>query len=351
MRAASDSFLSYISPDRVFGLFLFSPQLKPLSQDFCTLSLLISDPMADVYYALNGGGSTGSPPDPAITEPPEAYNRDILKRQNAGTYDVCGYYSIPGQFWVVNYCYYSGVTTTTCATSSSHIGCDGYIKTRCFTSLTCTSTSSDELCCPSGCVTAISTDSDGDELTLYPFCTTKDMEVAMYRELEGVSASIETSSIESTSEPTTSDGDLTAKTGTTGESNTQETTSSTESSSSSEPDSSSNSSAPVGAIVGGVLGGLALLALIGFGLWFIRHKKRQSGTGSHAAATIDQPPVVPYYQQQPVTHAQGEANYQPLVSGISPEPKAYSPSSNTRYSALNELQTFHHDSTNPAGYR
>ncbi|KAF5249418.1 hypothetical protein FANTH_5299 [Fusarium anthophilum] len=307
--------------------------------------------MADVYYALNGGGSTGSPPDPAITEPPEGYNRDILKRQNAGTYDVCGYYSIPGQFWVVNYCYYSGVTTTTCATSSSHIGCDGYIKTRCFTSLTCTSTSSDELCCPSGCVTAISTDSDGDELTLYPFCTTKDMEVTMYKELEGVSASIETSSIESTSEPTTSDGDLTAKTGTTGESNTQETTSSAESSSSSEPDSSSNSSAPVGAIVGGVLGGLALLALIGFGLWFIRHKKRQSGTGSHVAATIDQPPVVPYYQQQPVTHAQGEANYQPLVSGISPEPKAYSPSSNMRFSAFNELQTFHHDSTNPAGYR
>lgn len=120
--------------------------------------------MADVYYALNGGGLTGSPPDPAITEPPEVYNRDILKRQNVGTYDVCGYYSIPGQckysnlfkkaspanyeteVWVVNYCYYSGVSTTTCATRSSHIGCDGYIKTRCFTSLTCTSTSSDELC-------------------------------------------------------------------------------------------------------------------------------------------------------------------------------------------------------------
>ncbi|KAH7154075.1 hypothetical protein DER46DRAFT_612550 [Fusarium sp. MPI-SDFR-AT-0072] len=69
--------------------------------------------MADLYYALNGGGLTGSPPDPAITELPEAYNRDILKRQNLGTYDVCGYYSIPWQFWVVNYCYYSGASTTT----------------------------------------------------------------------------------------------------------------------------------------------------------------------------------------------------------------------------------------------
>ncbi|KAG5810541.1 hypothetical protein H9Q74_004935 [Fusarium xylarioides] len=254
--------------------------------------------MADVYYALNGGGLKGSPPDPAITEPPEAYNRDILKRQNVGTYDVCGYYSIPGQ------------------------------------------------CSASGCVTAISTDSDGDELTLYPFCTTKDMEVTMYKELEGVSATIEPS-IESTSEPTSSDG---AKTETTGESNTQETTSSAKSSSSSEPDSPSNSSTPVGATVGGVLGGLALLALIGFGLWFIRHKKRQAGNGSHVVAT-DQPPVVPYYQQQPVTHTQGEANYQPLVSGMSPEPKAYSPSSNMRHSAFNELQSFHHDGTNPAGYR
>ncbi|QGI70160.1 hypothetical protein CEK26_002493 [Fusarium fujikuroi] len=304
--------------------------------------------MADVYFALNGGGLTGSPPDPAITEPPEPYDKDILKRQNVGTYDVCGYYSIPGQFWVANYCYYSGVSTTTCATSSSHIGCDGYIKTRCFTSLTCTSTSSDELCCASGCVTAISTDSDGDELTLYPFCTTKDMEVAMYQNLEGVSASIETS-IESTSEPTSSDGELTAKTGTTGESKTQEITSSAESSSSSGPDSSSKSSAPVGAIVGGVLGGLALLTLIGFGLWFIRHKKRQAGNGSHVVAATDQPPVVPYYQQQPVTHAQGEVNYQPLSSGTLPEPKAYSPSSNMRHSAFNELQSFHHDSTNPAG--
>lgn len=113
--------------------------------------------MAAVYYALNGRGLTGSPPDPAITEPPEAYNRDILKRQNVGTYDICGYYSLPGQckysqyllnkivsanykikVWIANFCYYSDVPMT-CATSRSHIGCDGYIKTRCSTALTCTS--------------------------------------------------------------------------------------------------------------------------------------------------------------------------------------------------------------------
>ncbi|SCO90770.1 uncharacterized protein FRV6_14898 [Fusarium oxysporum] len=306
--------------------------------------------MAEVYHALNGGGLTGSPPDPAITELPKPYNRDILKRQNLGTYDVCGYYSIPGQFWVVNYCYYSGVSTTTCATSSSHIGCDGYVKTRCFTSSYCTSTSSNELCCLSGCVTAISTDSDGDELTLYPFCTTKHMEVTMYKELKGVSASMETS-LESNSESTSSDGQLTAKTGTTGESKTQEAASSAESSSSSGPDTSSNSSATVGAIVGGVLGGLALLALIGFGLWFIRHKKRQGGNGTHVVATTDQPPVITYYQQQPVTHAQGEANYQPLATCPTPETKAYSPSTNLQGSAFNEIQSSHHDSRNPTEYR
>jgi predicted lipid-binding transport protein (Tim44 family) len=167
------------------------------------------------------------------------------------------------------------------------------------------------------------------------------MEVTMYKALKGVKASMETS-IESTSEPTSSDSELTTKTETSSESNTQGTTSPAES--------SSNSSAPVGASVGGVLGGLAILALIGFGLWFIRHKKRQAGNGSHVVATVDQPPVVPYHPQQSVTHAQGEANYQPLASGIPPEPKAYSPSSNMRHPAFNELQPFYHDSTNPAGY-
>ncbi|KAF4420142.1 hypothetical protein FACUT_11307 [Fusarium acutatum] len=286
--------------------FLLSLPSDPSLFDFFSpqppnCSLEASVHMADVYYALNGGGLTGSPPDPAITEPPEPYNTDILKRQNVGTYDVCGYYSIPGQ------------------------------------------------CNASGCVTAISTDSDGDEHTLYPFCTTNNMEVTLYKDLKGVSASIETS-IESTSEPTSSDGELTAKTGTTEESNTQETTSSAKSSSSSAPDSSSNSSAPVGATVGGVLGGLALLALIGFGLWFIRPKKCQAGNGSHMVTTTDQPPAVPYYEQQPVIHAQGKVNYQPLASGMSPEPKAYSPS-NMRHPAVSELQYFDHDSTNSAGYR
>jgi hypothetical protein len=53
--------------------------------------------MADVYYALNGGGLTGSPLDPAITELPWLDKKDVLKRQNPGTYDVCAYYSVPGQ--------------------------------------------------------------------------------------------------------------------------------------------------------------------------------------------------------------------------------------------------------------
>ncbi|KAH7195814.1 hypothetical protein DER44DRAFT_814478 [Fusarium oxysporum] len=288
--------------------------------------------MAEVYHALNGGGLTGSPPDPAITELPKPYNRDILKRQNLGTYDVCGYYSIPGQLVVtldVMDTSRRGALLHRLALQHHQMSYAGG---------------------PSGCVTAISTDSDGDELTLYPFCTTKHMEVAMYKELKGVTASMETS-LESNSESTSSDGQLTAKTGTTGESKTQEAASSAESSSSSGPDTSSNSSAPVGAIVGGVLGGLALLALIGFGLWFIRHKKRQGDNGTHVVTTTDQPPVIPYYQQQPVTHAQGEANYQPLASGMSPETKAYSPSANLRGSAFNEIQSSHHDSPSPTEYR
>jgi len=34
---------------------------------------------------------------------------------------------------------------------------------------------------------------------------------------------------------------------------------------------------PIGPIVGGVIGGLALIALVGFGIWFIRRKKQDPG--------------------------------------------------------------------------
>ncbi|KAI8400093.1 hypothetical protein FOFC_18914, partial [Fusarium oxysporum] len=238
------------------------------------------DKMAEVYHALNGGGLTGSPPDPAITELPKPYNRDILKRQNLGTYDVCGYYSIPGQL----------VVTLDVMDTSRR----GALLHR----LVLQHHQMSYAGGPSGCITAISTDSDGDELTLYPFCTTKHMEVTMYKELKGVSASMETS-LESNSESTSSDGQLTAKTGTTGESKTQEAASYAESSSSSGPDTSSNSSATVGAIVGGVLGGLAFLALIGFGLWFIRHKKRQGGNGTHVVQQQISPQSSPTISNSP----------------------------------------------------
>ncbi|KAH7237024.1 uncharacterized protein BKA55DRAFT_694646 [Fusarium redolens] len=294
--------------------------------------------MADVYYALNGGGLTGSPLDPAITELPWLDKNDVLKRQNPGTYDsgsritaiIPAFQRRPVQPATVTL----DVKDTSERGALLHRLAPQHLQTSYV----------------AGCFTAVSTDSDSDEFTLYPFCTTADIEVTMYKALKGVSATAETSS-ESSSETVSSDGGLTAKTGTTGESRTQETTSSAESGSSSGADSSSNSSAPIGAIVGGVLGGLALLALIGFGLWFIRHKKRQAAHGPHVVPTTDQPPVVPYYQQQPVTHAQGEANYQPLVSGMSSEPKAYSPSANMRNSTFNELQSFHNESPNPTGYR
>ncbi|KAF5024401.1 hypothetical protein F66182_3487 [Fusarium sp. NRRL 66182] len=81
--------------------------------------------------------------------------------------------------------------------------------------------------------------------------------------------------------------------------------------SSASPEPENTSEPPVGAIVGGVLGGLALIAAIGFGLWFIRYKARKNPQGpssgpmmgyqpQHQPQPQFQPEPVPYYQQQPV---------------------------------------------------
>lgn len=44
------------------------------------------------------------------------------------------------------------------------------------------------------------------------------------------------------------------------------------------PASEEGSKAPIGAIVGGVVGGVALIALVAFGLWFIRFQKRKAAS-------------------------------------------------------------------------
>ncbi|KAM0420636.1 hypothetical protein ACHAPT_011552 [Fusarium lateritium] len=49
---------------------------------------------------------------------------------------------------------------------------------------------------------------------------------------------------------------------------------------------------PIGAIVGGVVGGVALIALVAFGLWFIRFQKRKAAAAAAANAqpNVQSPP-------------------------------------------------------------
>ncbi|KAH8651141.1 hypothetical protein BX600DRAFT_516732 [Xylariales sp. PMI_506] len=71
---------------------------------------------------------------------------------------------------------------------------------------------------------------------------------------------------------TTSSTSTTSQTTTT---STGSTTTSTTPAATSSAAASSGSSAPVGAIVGGVVGGVAVIALIGFGIWFIMRRNRK----------------------------------------------------------------------------
>jgi len=53
------------------------------------------------------------------------------------------------------------------------------------------------------------------------------------------------------------------------------------------PSDNSSSSTSVGPIVGGVVGGVAVLALVGFGVWFMmRRKKQRAGAATHEASPL-----------------------------------------------------------------
>ncbi|KAF4450470.1 hypothetical protein F53441_6469 [Fusarium austroafricanum] len=274
--------------------------------------------MADIDSERNRGDLILDQSDPSITSLAVVDERELLRRQNDITYDT---------------------------TYSSHIGCRGSIKTKCYVTATCGTTRSDELCCNTACATAITTSGD-DELTIYPFCVTTDVTVSLYKELRGAGDSTTESS------ETSSNSGLTAKTAETTGSSSGEATGTTDSAPSSSSDSGGGSSAPVGAIVGGVLGGLALLTLIGFGLWYIRHKKRQAAQGSNVPPTTYQSPPVSYYQQQqPVSNYQQDRNYQPYHPGVSQvEPKNYSPAPNSMGSPATELPSFNNEAHYP-GFR
>ncbi|WQF81609.1 hypothetical protein CDEST_06623 [Colletotrichum destructivum] len=60
-------------------------------------------------------------------------------------------------------------------------------------------------------------------------------------------------------------------------------------------------SAPIGAIVGGVVGGVAVIALVGLGIWFLLRKKKQNPQGQQQQQQQQQPPM----NQQHMSYAPG----------------------------------------------
>ncbi|KAH7039830.1 uncharacterized protein B0I36DRAFT_378938 [Microdochium trichocladiopsis] len=92
------------------------------------------------------------------------------------------------------------------------------------------------------------------------------------------------------------------------------------------PAPSQGSSTPIGAIVGGVVGGVALIALIAFGIWFMKSRQKKAASAAEAQAMMNQntgaggphagvPGMAP--MQSPYTTGAGQ--YPP--SGYNPNPQ------------------------------
>ncbi|EKJ78421.1 hypothetical protein FPSE_01395 [Fusarium pseudograminearum CS3096] len=81
----------------------------------------------------------------------------------------------------------------------------------------------------------------------------------------------------------------------------------------------SENTSPIGPIVGGVIGGLALIALIGFGLWFIRRKKHNSSRDArgYSPGNYHSPSQsLPGYGY--VNHTSPDPQYNPLPMSSTP---------------------------------
>ncbi|KAJ0304206.1 hypothetical protein COL5a_005340 [Colletotrichum fioriniae] len=89
----------------------------------------------------------------------------------------------------------------------------------------------------------------------------------------------------------------------------------------------SKSSTPVGAIVGGVIGGIAVLALIGFGIFFILRKKKKTQQPQPGPGSQGQPPMMSQQQQQ----------HQPPPMGYAPAPQG----SPAPYGAQTQTQSYY----------
>ncbi|KAF5971725.1 hypothetical protein FCOIX_9738 [Fusarium coicis] len=220
---------------------------------------------------------------PAVTAPATLYQRDLFGRQN--NYGSCGYYSLLRSDWATWKCGEENAWTTTCKTIGSHFGCFENIFTTCYPRASiCDSADPRALCCTGdvnvnypNCVTGIKALEDGDELSIY-LCGRNEQQVPFY----------ESTVIKVTTGSTTGEQTLTSIDTTHGVTIVTKTA---------EPSPEPSNPTPVGAIIGGVICGVALIAILGLAVWFLRSKKLQGKEVTPAPAAA---PIVPpqQYQQQ-----------------------------------------------------
>jgi hypothetical protein len=76
--------------------------------------------------------------------------------------------------------------------------------------------------------------------------------------------------------------------------------------------------------VGGVIGGLALIALVGFGIWFIRRKKQDPGAIPSHGGYNPQSQSLPRYDYVNPAYAAPQYNQTPMSSTQANESQRFS---------------------------
>lgn len=100
-----------------------------------------------------------------------------------------------------------------------------------------------------------------------------------------------------------------------------------------------SSSTPVGPIVGGVIGGLALIALVGFGIWFIRRKKQYPGAVPSHGGYHPQSQSLPHYDYVHPAYAAPQYNQPPMSSTQANESQRFSNLPYVASTQASELQS------------
>ncbi|RTE83210.1 hypothetical protein BHE90_002194 [Fusarium euwallaceae] len=266
-----------------------------------------------------------APEAPAPTAMAKIDSRHLFAREDDE--DICGVYTQSGKTGTV-FPFLCGKDTR-CETTSGFFGCSESVYTACYAATDKPPATRDEqgaYCTGSvysHCWTGIK-EVDGEDITAYRCdSTANDDPISVMMTIESEVTQTKTNDEGSPTVVVTTLPPVTA------------TVSVTRSGAGAEQTGSENSDGgsetPIGAIVGGVVGGVALIALIAFGLWFIRFQKRKAAA-DNAKYNAQSPYGYPSTMQQamygePYTGNQGNQApiYHQLPADESDRPKPKTP--------------------------